>query len=275
MKNKFFRKFLQNIFCFTFHVFHEKIKIFLISYLSHEWVLTFYKYHCFSMTILMNQTWIWNTKAFLFWKFEFFKSNIHTAITNATLQISHYMIFIAVNWLPGCTRERSMKPQMKNSTSRLFSTKKWNYCFQLARRIFFALLLLRLKLFLADFNSTTWMPTCFNWLNMIYHLAECKAFVMQRMQWKATQWLAFTQRERMSFLFGHHPSHVPSQRRFVNDYISWIGHIRNQFKGFNMPCNTARPVSVFDALLAMPCCSLSSIAPSRSSSRSFSWKVAK
>lgn len=76
----------------------------------------------------------------------------------------------------------------ENSASRLFSAEKWNYGFQLARRIFFALLLLRSKLFLADFNSTTWMPTCFNWLNMIYHLAECKAFVMQRNERRPSDW---------------------------------------------------------------------------------------
>lgn len=156
----------------------------------------------------------------------------------------------------------------ENSANRLFSTEKseitaFNW------RCFFAMLLLRLKLFLAVFNSTTWMPTCFNWLNMIYHLSECKAFVMQCMQWKATQWLAFTQRERMSFLFGHHPSHVACQRRFVNDYISWIATF-----GINLKASTclATPPA-FNALLAMPCSTLSSIAPSRSSSRVFLEKL--
>lgn len=102
-----------------------------------------------------------------------------------------------------------MKPQMKTAQRDYFRPKSEITAFNWRGGFFFALLLLRLKLFLADFNSTTWMPTCFNWLNMIYHLAECKAFVMQRNERRPSDWHLHSESEWVfCSVIIHHMFHV-------------------------------------------------------------------
>lgn len=135
---------------------------------------------------------------------------------------------------------------------------------------FFAMLLLRLKLFLAVFNSTTWMPTCFNWLNMIYHLLECKAVVMQCNERRPSDWHLHSESEWVfcSVIIHHMYS--------VRDALWTITFLELATFGINLKASTclATPqFSVFNALLAMPYCTLSSIAPSRSSSRVFLEKL--